>query len=69
MQWGLNQADGEGVEAYTEATEPGFGLYRKHGFEKCDEIVMIDGKLTDTCMVRPLRVAAAADHGQELLRN
>jgi hypothetical protein len=44
---GLGRADEEGMEAYVEVSQPGFGLYKKHGFEKCDEIVTMDGKHMD----------------------
>jgi hypothetical protein len=52
------------VEAYLEATEPGFRLYKRHGFEKCDEITTEDGSYIDTCMVRPSCTAMGVEKWQ-----
>jgi hypothetical protein len=69
LRWGLNLADEEGVEAYTEASQLGSQLYKKHGFEKRDEIATKDGEVLDLCMVRPSRTAVAVENSEELLRN
>ncbi|KAJ7033455.1 acyl-CoA N-acyltransferase [Mycena alexandri] len=33
LEWGLNQADAEGLEVYLESSDAGLRLYRKNGFE------------------------------------
>jgi predicted N-acetyltransferase YhbS len=48
VQWGCEQADEEGVPAYTEATAAGRPLYAKLGFELLEELttdVMHEGSL------------------------
>jgi hypothetical protein len=69
LRWGLDRADEEGVEAYTEASQLGSQLYKKHGFEKHDEIVTKDGEILDLCMVRPSRTAVTVGNDKELPRN
>lgn len=48
VQWGLEQAEKDGVPVYLEATPMGAFLYKKLGFEEVDEVdltrFMLDGK-------------------------
>jgi ribosomal protein S18 acetylase RimI-like enzyme len=36
VEWGTKKADELGLPIYLEATQAGFGLYKRHGFEEID---------------------------------
>lgn len=40
MDWGIEKADGLGVDAYVEATETGRLLYEKYGFMTYYKVVV-----------------------------
>ena len=62
VKWGTDIADHKGLPCYLEASENGYGLYLKHGFDLMDDNIDLDmskyggrGWYQFKCMVRPAR--------------
>jgi GNAT superfamily N-acetyltransferase len=53
LQWGLKQAQDRGEKVYLEATEAGFGLYSKKGFDIVGMMVVRDkeDEMAGRCML------------------
>jgi predicted N-acetyltransferase YhbS len=48
VQWGVKRADELCIPAYLKASDVGYGLYAKLGFEKVDVVkTVIDGELVE----------------------
>ncbi|EAQ86282.1 hypothetical protein CHGG_07535 [Chaetomium globosum CBS 148.51] len=52
VQWGVEKVDGDGVEAYLEASPQGRGLFERFGFEVLEKLVYLDGGYVECSMVR-----------------
>lgn len=55
MQWGVQEADKDGVESYLDATPEGKPLYERFGFESVDEWPFFDDEYRHSFMVRQPR--------------
>ncbi|KAF2195775.1 acyl-CoA N-acyltransferase [Zopfia rhizophila CBS 207.26] len=61
IQWGCDQADTKGVEAYVEASQMGVPLYERYGFRRIKDIELDLGdfgggeKFVFTIMIRPAK--------------
>lgn len=55
MQWGLAQADVQGMEAYLEASPDSVRLYEKHGFREAQRLdTLIDNERVKSTWYRNL---------------
>ncbi|KAH6641200.1 acyl-CoA N-acyltransferase [Chaetomium tenue] len=52
VQWGVEKVDGDGVEAYLEASPQGRGLFERFGFEIVEKLVYLDEGYVECSMVR-----------------
>lgn len=52
VEWGCDQADRDGVEAYLVAALPAISLYKRFGFESVESETLPEGYIR-TYMVRP----------------
>lgn len=52
VEWGCDQADRDGVEAYLVAALPAISLYKRFGFESVEAETLPEGYIR-TYMVRP----------------
>ena len=52
LRWGLEKADEAGIEAYLAASPAGTPLYKKHGFELLETVLIDKGNRVENFMVR-----------------
>lgn len=49
--WGVEQAQKEGVPAYTEASPAAVGLYKKCGFKELERLDFLEGRYSLTALI------------------
>lgn len=55
VQWGVERVDGDGCEAYLEASPEGRGLFERFGFVVVERLGYLDGQYVECSMVRGVK--------------